>query len=367
MKRFKQLYGGICAFDNLLRAYYKARKGKRNNDNVAAFEVNLEYELLQLEKELQEQTYHPGTYRTFMIYDPKKRMISAAPFRDRVVHHALCNVIEPLLDKSLIFDTYANRKGKGTHAAIRRCQSYIRRFPYAMKADIRKYFPSIDHTILKKLIEHRIGCPPTLDLIFKVIDNSNRQEAVNDYFPEDDLFSIVRRRKGLPMGNLTSQFFANFYLNPFDHFVKETLRIPGYVRYVDDFILFGRNKVELQKAGREVSFFLAEQLRLYLNERKSFVIPTASGISFLGQRIFSTHRLLRKANVRRFRKRLRKRLRKLNANQLSPGKFEAQLNAWLGHAQQADTWQLREAVYRDLWFHREVPVAKRENGSWCVF
>lgn len=144
MKRFGNLYNDICAISNLRQAFYKARKGKKKTHPIAAFEVNLEWELLRLHEELTNRSYHPGQYNTFKIYDPKERMISAAPFRDRVVHHALCNIIEPIFEPTLISDTYANRKGKGTHAGIHRCQHFLRQYQFVLKADIRKYFPSID-------------------------------------------------------------------------------------------------------------------------------------------------------------------------------------------------------------------------------
>ena len=172
MKRFNQLFDQVADFSNLLRAFYKARKGKRKNANVAVFEAKLEWELLTLKEELQGGTYRPGGYRTFTIRDPKERMISAAPFRDRVVHHALCNIIEPVLDKTFIFDTYANRMGKGTHAGIRRCQQYMRQYKYVLKADIRKYFPSIDHAILLGLIGRKIKCKKTLALCRLIVENT---------------------------------------------------------------------------------------------------------------------------------------------------------------------------------------------------
>ncbi|HAD10942.1 MAG TPA: RNA-dependent DNA polymerase, partial [Saprospirales bacterium] len=238
MKRLGGLFESIITFDNLLLAFYKARKGKRSNQNVAAFEANLEWELLRLAEELRTDTYQPGAYRTFLIHDPKQRMISAAPFRDRVVHHALCNIIEPIFEPTLITHTYANRKGKGIHAGIRYCQECVRKYSYVLKSDIKKYCPGIDHDILIKIIARKIKCTRTLLLIDRIIDNSNPQEIVLDYFPGDNLFTTSQRRKGLPMGNLTSQFFANLYLSPLDHFIKEELQMEGYARYVDDLIIF---------------------------------------------------------------------------------------------------------------------------------
>lgn len=365
MKRFGGLYPSICAFNNLLVAFQKARKGKRSHPNVTLFEYYIEYEILALKEELEAETYHPGPYRTFMIYDPKERMISAAPFRDRVVHHALCNVIEPLLDKTLIYDTYANRKGKGTHAAIRRCQHFVRRYPFVLKADIRKYFPSIDHQILKKSLAKKIKCRSTLQLIDKIIDNSNPQEPVEDYFPGDDLFGINRRR-GLPMGNLTSQFFANLYLSPLDHFIKDELGGKGYVRYVDDFVLFGSSKTHLRELLGQLNDFLADNLRLRLHPKKSVIFPTDVGVPFLGQRIFPSHRLIRKENLKRARKRTEKRLKAFHNYTLSPDKLEEQFNSYLGHIRQADTWHLEQKLFRQLRFSDRIPLFVTLQGSWKV-
>lgn len=363
MKRFGDLYQKICTFDNLLRAFYKARKGKRNKPNVALFEINLEWELLQLLKELTTHTYQPGSYRTFLIRDPKERMISAAPFRDRVLHHALCNIIEPIFDSTLIPDTYANRSGKGSHAGIRCCQTYARRFQYVLKADIKKYFPSIDHEILKSIISRKIKCQPTLQLINLIIDNSNPQESVQDFFPGDDLFTSLERKKGLPMGNLTSQFFANLYLSPLDHFIKEELGIHGYVRYVDDFVVFHPNKAHLHEVEKTIELFLATRLRLRLHTKKTFIAPTDKGVTFLGQRVFTTHRRLKRENVQRFRKRLNKRLKTYLDGGIHPDTFEMQLNSWLGHARQADTFRLRRKIY---WHLREAGLTlfEKDKKAW---
>lgn len=366
MKRFFHLYEKVCAFDNLLRAFYKARKGKRDKSNVAQFEANLEWELLRMEEELRDGSYQPGPYRTFMIYDPKKRMISAAPFRDRVVHHALCNIIEPIFEKTFIFHTYANRRGKGTHAAIRHCQYLMRQYEYVLKADIRKYFPSIDHEILKRRITRKIGCRRTLDLIELIIDRSNPQEEIANYFPGDDLFTVAHRRKGLPMGNLTSQFFANIYLSGFDHFVKEELRVKGYIRYVDDVVLFGNDKAALHQIRQEMERYLAEMLRLRLHRNKTVVFPTRLGVNFLGQRIFRTHRRLKKENLIRFRRRMRKRLQLYRAGEISSEKMEQQLNAWRGHATQADTEKLLEKTFNWLVFKEGLNLARTETGSWLL-
>jgi retron-type reverse transcriptase len=236
MKRYGNLWPQITDFTNLIEAARKAQRGKRFQENVLAFNYNIETNLLELQEELIAKAYRPGPYKTFQIVEPKKRMISAAPYRDRVVHHALCNVIAPIFERTFTPDSYANRKGYGTHRALRKFVKYARTSRYVLQCDIRKYFPSIDHEILKTIIRRKIKCRETLWLIETIIDASNEQEPVHHFFPGDDLFTPYERRRGLPIGNLTSQFFANVYLNGFDHFVREELKARRYIRYVDDFV-----------------------------------------------------------------------------------------------------------------------------------
>jgi len=330
MKTAKNLYHRIVLFENLLDAAKKAAKGKRERRYVLEFFEKLEDNIFQLQEELRNLTYKPGNYTTFSIYEPKKRMISAAPFRDRVVHHALINIIGPILEKSFIYDNYANRKGKGTHLAIRRYQRYLRTFTYVLKCDIKKYFPTIDHIVLKQMIRKKIGDKPTLWLVDLIIDSSNVQEFVCDYFPDDSLFSPLDRRKGLPIGNLTSQYFANFYLDRLDHFIKETLGCKGYVRFVDDFVLFSNSKRALWHWLRRIERFL-EKLRLKLNPNRIMLYPAKVGTAFLGQMIFKSHRRLCNKNVRKFYKRLN-----MWKND-PPVNLQQRLAGWKGHASQADT------------------------------
>jgi retron-type reverse transcriptase len=194
MKRYGNLYPQIIDFDNLYLSARKAQKGKRFRENVLQFNYNLGTELLKIQQELKDKTYQPGSYRTFYLRDIKSRLISAAPYRDRVVHHALCNIIIPIFERTFISDTYANREGYGTHKALMRFTDFARSSRYVLQCDIRKYFPSIDHEILKQLIRRKIKCPDTLWLIDAIIDNSNEQEEVNHYFPGDDLLTPIQRR-----------------------------------------------------------------------------------------------------------------------------------------------------------------------------
>ncbi len=302
-----------------------------------------EHNALQLLRALRTFSYQPGGYESFYIYEPKKRMISKAPFRDRVVHHMLINVIGPLFERRFIFDSYANRVGKGTHAAIRRLQQFMRQAKYVLKIDLRQYFPSIDHEILKQLIRRVIGDAETLWLIDKIIDGSNPQVETNWYFPGDDLFTPFERRRGLPIGNLTSQFFANVYLNAFDHFVKEQLRCRFYLRYVDDAALLDDSPDYLQSLLPRLQRY-CDDFRLKLYFEKCQIRPIHSGQRFLGQMVYPRYRLLPPENVRRFARRLRRFQKSFLHGKIALPEIRQSLMSWLGHAGQANTWALRRAL-----------------------
>jgi retron-type reverse transcriptase len=347
MKRYGNLWPQVIAFENLLTATRKAQKGKRFRDNVLAFNYNLEGELAQLKTELDTQTYQPGRYRTFEIVEPKRRTISAAPYRDRVVHHALCQIIVPIFERTFIPDSYANRVGFGTHRALRRFTTFARSSRYVLQCDIRKYFPSIDHLILKSLLRRKLKCPDTLWLADLIIDNSNEQEPVFDHFPGDDLLAPLQRRRGLPIGNLTSQFFANVYLNGFDHFVKENLKAKKYVRYVDDFALFSDNREFLAEARLAIEDYLAG-LRLKIHPVKSQLFQTKEGANFLGFRILPDRIRVRTENLRRARRRLRQMQTDHANGKISSSQVAQSLQSWVAHLEHGDTWQLRQQIFASL-------------------
>ena len=343
MKRYGGLYNRLISFENLYWASRKARIGKRSKISCAAFEMNIEEELTALQVELREKTYTPGPYREFTIYERKPRKISAAPYRDRVVHHALCRVIEPIFENSFIHDSYACRPGKGTHAAVNRFAEFARQYRFVLKTDIRKYFPSIDHAILFDKIVRKIKCQDTLWLIHLIIEKSNLQENISEYFPGDDLFEPHRRRRGIPIGNLTSQFFANIYLNDLDHFIKERLHCQGYIRYVDDLTIFDNDKGRLWEIAGQLSDFLYRE-RLMLHPKKTIVAPISEGIDHLGYRIFPTHRRLRKDNIFRFVRRLKLLQTGYRAGNLSLKEIDASVQSWIGHSAHADTYSLRHSI-----------------------
>jgi len=345
MKTHKHLYPLITHFANLCLAFKNAARGKRSRPDVAAFEFDLERHLLDLQAELQTQTYQPGSYYNFRIYDPKPRLISAAPFRDRVVHHALCNVIEPLFDRRFIQDSYACRVGKGTHAALDRAQHFAQLYPYVLKCDLEHFFPNMDHAILKAQLAHIIADPAALWLAGHILDSGayiHAGEYVLRYFRGDDLFA-ANRLHGLPIGNLTSQFWANVYLNPLDHFVKRQLKCPAYVRYVDDFLLFANDKASLHRWKQTIIEFAAT-LRLTLHERESVVFPTAAGIPFLGWRVYPDHRRLKRRNGVAFQRRFARLLRSFADGQIEWERVGASVNGWVAHVAHGQTWGLRRAL-----------------------
>lgn len=362
MKRYGDLYESICSFENLRAAAYRARRGKRFRTDVMAFQYDLEEQILLLREELLSRTYVPGPYRAFRIRDPKPRLISAAPYRDRVVHHALCRVIEPLFERSFIHDSYANRIGKGTHRALDRCTCLARRYRFALKCDIEKYFASIDHEILLSLIRRKIKCPGTLWLVERIVGNSNPQDEIIRFFPGDTLFTPYERRRGIPIGNLTSQFFANIYLDGFDHFVKETLRRRAYLRFADDFLLFGDESATLHGLLRPMQSYL-DGLRLRLHPTKCHVFRVERGIPFLGWQVFPDHRRVRRRTGVRFRRRLRKLQDDHAAGRIGFPEVTASIMSWLGHLKHGDTWGLRGRILESAVFVARPEVCRNGGGA----
>lgn len=291
MRRVGGLFDVFTSFSHLLAAYRRARQGTRKNETTTAWFFYLEKELIQLQEELLCGSYQPGCYQHFQIYDPKERTISVAPFRDRVVHHALVGVLEPVYERSFIHRSYATRKNKGTHAAVTEAQQWIRKYPWFLKSDVDKYFDSISHDVLMALIERKVKDKRLLEVTNKIIRNG-----------EKDQYGI-----GLPIGNLTSQFFANVYLNDFDHHVIEALRVPAYIRYMDDFVLFSSDRESLKEWRVDIESHLASSLKLQLKPGATFVNTAMNGLTFLGRRIFPACIRLSSPNLRRMTRRMQMR------------------------------------------------------------
>jgi RNA-directed DNA polymerase len=335
-------FAEICNWPHLLHAFQRAACGKRRRPAVATFEFQVADRLLRLRADLLDGSYSPGPYTHFFIHEPKHRKISAATFRDRVVHHALCAVIEPRFERVFIPDSYANRIGKGSHRAIDRLQQFARRHRYVLRADLRQHFASIDHAILLDSLRSQVPEADIMHLI-ELILAGGRDVLCDQYdmvwFPEDDLLAVCRPR-GLPIGNLTSQFWSNCYLHPFDLFVKRELGCRAYLRYVDDFALFADDKATLWKWKEAIRSRLAG-LRLTIHERSTQVTPTATGIPWLGFVVFPDHRRLKARKVRYATRRLGQRYDAYRSGAISFGEFDASVRGWINHARHADSWGLR--------------------------
>jgi retron-type reverse transcriptase len=289
-------YEELCSYENLLFAFQKARKGKTLKDYVINFEKDLQTNLQKLRIELLMQTYKPRPLKTFILHDPKTRKISKSDFRDRVIHHAICNIIEYVFDKKFISDSFANRLRKGSINAIKRFDTFKRkvsrnntRKTFILKADIKKYFENVKHEILVNILERTIKDKRIIWLI-KIILKNHKSKKQN---------------KGMPLGNLTSQFFANIYLNELDQFVKHNLRAKYYIRYVDDFVIIHNSTKKLKFYKEKINNFLETKLDLELHPDKTKILKLEKGISFLGFRIFYHHKLLSKKNIKKFERNLK--------------------------------------------------------------
>lgn len=357
--RIGELFDAVTDWDNLWTALRLAARGKRRRASAATFEQQVADRLIELQADLRSKTYRPGAYCNFFIHEPKRRKISAAPFRDRVVHHALCNVITAPFEARFIRHSYANRVGKGTHRAIDTLQEWSRRHRYVLRADIVQHFPSLDHAVLRATIArhvHDLDVLWLVDVILASGDGVLADEYSPVFFPDDDLLAVFRPR-GLPIGNLTSQFWSNVYLNEFDWFVCRELGCGAYLRYVDDFALFADHKATLWRWKRRIVDRLAG-LRLTIHDAQAQVVPTTAGIPWLGFVVFPSHRRLKARNVVKFTQRLERNLDAYRLGRLSFAELDASVKGWINHVRYADTWGLREHVF---WAH-PIASAGHRNG-----
>lgn len=331
MKRYGNLFEKILSFENLLAAAKKALKGKKEKPRVAHFYFNLEKELLSLQEEMLTKTYKPRPLRIIQIREPKLREIGVVDFRDRVVHHAIFNIIEPILDRSFIYHSYASRKGKGTHRAIKQAQKFSRKYHYYLKCDIRKYFPSIDHQILKNIIARKFKDQDLIWILEVIIDSYNSES-----------------KKGIPIGSLTSQHFANLYLDKLDHYIKDTLGVKSYLRYTDDFVLFSNSKTSLHLLHSEICAFLQKELKLELKEEATIIAPVSEGIPFLGFRIFPNIIRIKNENKKRLIRKMKSRNKEFMEGKISNEKYSQSLNSMTEHLKVGNTYHLRKDIFHKM-------------------
>lgn len=341
------MFPRVAVWTNLLEAYRKAARGKRGKQAAAGFEFQIADRLLALQRDRVTGAYQPGPYEHFTIHEPKRRLISAAPFRDRVVHHALCNVIEPLFEARFHPHSYANRIDKGTHRAVDQLQAYAQHYPYVLRLDIVQHFPSLDHAVLKEELFRVVGDERVRRLIDNILRSGEgvlADEYDMVYFPGDDLFARSRPR-GLPIGNLTSQFWSNCYLNTLDWFITRELGCRAYLRYVDDMALFAGSKSQLRQWQERVVSYLAG-LRLTVHRKSAQPFPVANGIPWLGFVVYPTHRKLKRRNVVAFRRRLEHSISRYRAGDISFAELDASVQGWINHVRYGETWGLRSFLFQ---------------------
>lgn len=331
-KTIRNLYDEKLTFKKLLEAHERSRKGKSSKRDVLKFSVDLETNIMNIMKSLKLETYETGNYYNFIIYEPKERLIKALPYKDRIVQQwYIGEFIKPYILPRFIKDTYACIDGRGTHAAVLTVQKYMRRMYhkygdyYILKYDIKKFFYNIDKKILYELMKQYISDPKLLKLTYKFIYDDHEEV-------------------GIPIGNYTSQFFANIYLHELDKYVKEELKIKYYVRYMDDFIMLLETKEECKIVKEKIEIFVATKLKLSLNH-KSRYYPSKMGVNFCGYRIFETHRLLRTSSKRKINKKIKVWNKLYEANKLDSNKMLLSWNSWKAHASHANTYKLKENLF----------------------
>ena len=346
MKTYNHLYEKIYSISDLILAFRKARKGKIGRKYVIEFQENFMQNITRLHEELKSQTYSPKTLETFILRDPKTRKISKADFRDRIVHHAIVNIIESIFDRTFIYDSCANRIGKGNIFALKRFDLFKRKVSgngkvienkvkdsnfvrgYCLKADIRHYFQEVNHEILLEIIKRKIKDERVILLIKKILENGKAREGI-----------------GMPLGNLTSQFFANVYLNELDYFAKHELKAKYYIRYVDDFVILHNSKIQLEVWKLRIDRFLREKLNLELHPEKSKVIPLSQGIDFVGFRSFYHFRLLRKRNITN----MRIKLILFSKSGMGYWQLMESFQGWNAYAIWANSYKLRKGLVKRIY------------------
>jgi retron-type reverse transcriptase len=344
MKLSKNTYQLIIAPENLFAAWNIFKRDKRNRSDVAVFEHHLEEHIFQLHRELQEKTYRHGPYRGFWIHDPKLRRINKTTVRDRVLHHAIFNILNPIFENTLISTAFSCRVGKGTHKGVqevtkmlrRESRNYTRRC-YALKCDVRKFFDSVDHTVLLDLLGRKIKDANTMWLL---------NEVVSSFASTRNLFQV----RGVPIGNLTSQLFANIYMNELDQFVKHELKVKYYARYTDDFVIVSSDRAYLAQLIEPINRFLGEHLMLELHPKKVGIRTDRQGIDFLGYVTLPHYVSVRTKTKRRIFRKLKERVSDFRSDIITKETLLGSLRSYLGVFSHADAHETEEELMNRFWF-----------------
>lgn len=361
------IYGKICEYEHLYQSHLEARKGKRYRDDVMLFTDRLEENLIELQNELIWQTYRVGKYRPFYVREPKLRLVMALQYRDRVVQWAIYKELYPFYDKMFIEDSYACRREKGTHKAADRLQYWLRQVSrkpgewYYLKLDISKYFYRVDHLVLLDILSRRIKDQRLVWLLRTIINSEDTRfglpAGVNpEDCPEEDWLSDV----GMPVGNLTSQLFANIYLNELDQLCKHELHLHYYIRYMDDVIILLDDKRKLAELKEIIENFLKDFLYLDLN-KKTTICPCRYGIDFVGYRIWATHRKLKKQTARRMIRNVKRICENMAAGKTSKEELERVVASYNGILEHFNSYGLRNKLNEIYFRYNCVPIEKKES------
>ena len=348
MKIYKNLFWLIISPQALFKAWEIFKSDKRNKPDVVEFEMDIEKHIFDLYRDLKQDMYHHGPYKGFWIHDPKVRRIHKATVRDRVLHHAIFRALNPIFEPTFIPNSFSCRVGKGTHKGVEKLREMIRaesrnntRPCYSLKCDVRKFFNSIDHTVLLEILGRKVKDEKVMSLMREVVGSF---DAVRT-----DLFD----RKGVPIGNLTSQIFANIYMNEFDQFVKQRLKVKHYARYTDDFIFISSDKLYLETLLPPIQDFLRTKLYLELHPKKVTLTTHHRGIDFLGYVILPEHIKMRSKTRRRIPRKLRERVQLYKGNEISETSLKSSLQSYMGVISHADAYEFGEETKNKFWFWYE--------------
>lgn len=344
-------YDQLITVENLFQAFEEFKKGKKKRRDLQVFERNLEDNLFNLHISLKNKTYRHGSYESFYVNDPKRRHIHKASVGDRIVHHLLYKRLYSIFDKTFIYDSYSCRLNKGTHKGARRLEEFARivsrnytKNCFALKLDIKKFFANVDHKILLKLLKRKISDENILWIL---------KEVIESFHSEEDLASqglALRSCRGIPLGNLTSQIFANIYMNKLDWFIKHELKIKYYVRYADDFVILSKRRDFLENLIPKIDNFLETELKLKLHEKKVILRKLSWGVDFLGY-IVLPHYILPRAKTRRrmFRK-MEEKVKDFNEGKISDYSLNQTIQSFLGYLKHSKSYGLRREFKNKIWF-----------------
>lgn len=334
------MFEEVTSSASLFQAWEEFKKEKRKKLDVGQFEKNLETNIFDLQRQLLNKTYKHSDYFGFYIRDPKVRHIHKATVKDRIIHHALFKVLNPIFEPTFVYHSYSCRKGKGTHLGFKRLAALARRLSknytqdcWALKCDIKKFFDSVDHQILLAIIESKVKDP---DLIWLI------KEIIQSYHTEPS--------KGIPIGNLTSQLFANVYLNQLDQFIKQKLKVKYYLRYADDFILLSPNKELLTAYLNEINLFLEQELKLSLHPNKIQLRKLSWGIDFLGYVALPYHQVIRTKTKKRIFRKVKEKVGSFNENKIEETTLNQSLQSYLGILTHANAYKLEQSLRNNIFF-----------------